>query len=259
MSEEKNKAAKLYDTFRGQIQHEDVLFNQRLTWLVAVQAFLFVPYFNLCNLNSERSILQPDQRDLALTALSVLGLSCCVFIAMSCWAAHGQIGHLTKEYLAKRAELERYIKSDYLPRMLSDKTIRLLGIAAPVLTITAFSLVWCVLICSRIGLIGLFSVIPFLVVVTISFCMVTSVAKEQWPTNDEVKRQLYIVASAIALVALLACSVTVVLFLICADSLPLLFLGIMAFYGLLVFLERRLKHFTQGNEVLNNGNGRDDQ
>ena len=36
-----------YDAFRGQLQYEDTLFNQRITWVIAFQAFISFPFMFL--------------------------------------------------------------------------------------------------------------------------------------------------------------------------------------------------------------------
>jgi hypothetical protein len=44
-----NKLAQCYELYREQIQHEDVLLNQRVTWIVTSQAFLLGSYVFLSN------------------------------------------------------------------------------------------------------------------------------------------------------------------------------------------------------------------
>jgi len=44
-----NKLARCYELYRGQIQHEDMLLNQRVTWIVTSQAFLLGTYVFLLN------------------------------------------------------------------------------------------------------------------------------------------------------------------------------------------------------------------
>jgi hypothetical protein len=43
------KLARCYELYRGQIQHEDLLLNQRVTWIVTSQAFLLGTYVFLLN------------------------------------------------------------------------------------------------------------------------------------------------------------------------------------------------------------------
>ena len=38
------KFARCYELYRGQIQHEDLLLSQRVTWIVTSQAFLLVSH-----------------------------------------------------------------------------------------------------------------------------------------------------------------------------------------------------------------------
>jgi hypothetical protein len=44
-----NKLTQCYELYRGQIQHEDMLLNQRVTWIVMSQAFLLGTYVFLLN------------------------------------------------------------------------------------------------------------------------------------------------------------------------------------------------------------------
>jgi hypothetical protein len=44
-----NKLARCYELYRAQIQHEDMLLNQRVTWIVMSQAFLLGTYVFLLN------------------------------------------------------------------------------------------------------------------------------------------------------------------------------------------------------------------
>jgi hypothetical protein len=44
-----NKITQCYERYRGQIQHEDLLLNQRVTWVVTSQAFLLGSYVFLVN------------------------------------------------------------------------------------------------------------------------------------------------------------------------------------------------------------------
>lgn len=44
-----NKLTQCYELYRGQIQHEDMLLNQRVTWIVTSQAFLLGTYVFLLN------------------------------------------------------------------------------------------------------------------------------------------------------------------------------------------------------------------
>jgi hypothetical protein len=83
----------LYDLIRKHIQHEDSLVNQRLTWLLYSQAFLFTFFYTLFT-----TILKQDEViDIVLrvlVAISFFGVVLCVLAIGSIWGAYQAIKHL---------------------------------------------------------------------------------------------------------------------------------------------------------------------
>ena len=71
----------LYDRIRDQIQHEDLLVNQRLTWFLVAQAFLFAGYHAV--LNSNRETL----RARTLIAICLLGFVLAIAAYLGIFAA----------------------------------------------------------------------------------------------------------------------------------------------------------------------------
>jgi len=64
-----------YRTIRDQIQHEDNLIVQRLSWLMAAQSFFFTGYAIIANANPQaRNALLAKQQDLLFNIIPALSL-----------------------------------------------------------------------------------------------------------------------------------------------------------------------------------------
>lgn len=83
----------LYDLIRKQIQHEDTLVNQRLTWLLYSQAFLFTFFYTLFT-----TILKQFEVIVivlnVLIAISFFGVILCLLAIGSILGAYKAIKHL---------------------------------------------------------------------------------------------------------------------------------------------------------------------
>ena len=69
---EEDVSWELYDRLRKRVEHEDGLVNQRLTWLLVVQGFLFAAFSTV--LASERGV-EPVTKALVLCLLALLGFN----------------------------------------------------------------------------------------------------------------------------------------------------------------------------------------
>lgn len=63
-----------YHILRGQIQHEDELINQRVTWTLTAQGFLFVAYSAAAGIQNGPIV---SQKSLVCSAVSILGIFLC--------------------------------------------------------------------------------------------------------------------------------------------------------------------------------------
>ncbi len=139
-----------YHILREQIQHEDTLTTQRLSWLLAAQAFLFTGYAIV--LNGPEHVQSPfvaAQRGWLLMAMPGLGLSSALLIYLSIIAgvrALTNIHRLARPFCAHDAAGGGY------PPIQGSTFTRLTGLASPLLVPPIFAGVWlCLLLrgCSR--------------------------------------------------------------------------------------------------------------
>lgn len=86
-----------YELFREQIQHEDSLVNQRLSWFLNAQGFLAVGFAAVGSLHPQ-SGQQPNTPDLqqilTLSTLAALGFALSVLTCSSVAAAHRSLRRL---------------------------------------------------------------------------------------------------------------------------------------------------------------------
>lgn len=82
----------LWDRIRSQIQHEDTLVNQRLTWLLIAEAFLFTGYHGV--LNAQR----PENRTGTLIGIAVFGILLAIASYSSILAAFKSLRRLHDDW-----------------------------------------------------------------------------------------------------------------------------------------------------------------
>lgn len=82
-----------FDRYSGQIRHEDTLFNQRITWLLAFQAFLIVPFFIIGDLNTNNLTI-----NVARTMIGFSGIISGVLAFFGCQATDNRISNLTENF-----------------------------------------------------------------------------------------------------------------------------------------------------------------
>lgn len=83
----------LYDLIRKQIQHEDTLVNQRLTWLLYSQAFLFTFFYTLfTTILKQYEVIEIVLN--VLVAISFFGVILCLLAIGSILGAYKAVKHL---------------------------------------------------------------------------------------------------------------------------------------------------------------------
>src|SRR6476620_9577514 len=88
-------ALERYHILRDQIQHEDNLTTQRLSWLMASQAFLFSAYAIV--MNGPETVMRPfvrEQREWLITAIPALAFSTAALIYVSILAGVAALSNL---------------------------------------------------------------------------------------------------------------------------------------------------------------------
>ena len=132
-----------YQIIRSQIEHEDNLINQRLSWFVASQAFLFSAYAILLNAPSQgrlRSFATQQDMLFYLIPLVAIGVSIVIYITViAAMLAMANLRRLLESHLKEE-------ESALLPRVQGYRQTLLLGQATPVLIPFLFMISWIVLL-----------------------------------------------------------------------------------------------------------------
>ena len=130
------------EALRRQIEHEDDLINQRLSWLVASQAFLLTAF--AISLNAPqipRSAGYAASSQMLVRLLPVAGIACILILGLTVCGAIWSMAEL-RELAGRKAG------PDDLP-IHSRPAIRRLGLAAPVAIPCVFLILWISLISTR--------------------------------------------------------------------------------------------------------------
>ena len=137
-------AVESYNILRDQLQHEDNLITQRLSWLMGSQAFLFTAYAIVLN-GPERpkNALIGSLQDYLLGTLPAVGLLSAVLIYVSIVA--GVIAMVSIYRLAGHFCDDAALR---FPPLQGGKLTRYMGFASPLLLPPIFISVW-LLIWSR--------------------------------------------------------------------------------------------------------------
>ena len=145
---DKGSAIETYKLFRDRIEHEDNLIVQRLSWLMASQAFLFTAYAittnGLTSLDPKMAGRYLDQATLLFRLIPTVAISVAVLIDISILAALRAIRQIRRLYQAKSIPSE-------IPPLQTAATTRLLGLSAPLLLPLLFISVWLVLLINGPG------------------------------------------------------------------------------------------------------------
>lgn len=129
-----------YHILRDQIQHEDNLITQRLSWLMASQAFLFSAYAIL--LNAPERAMSPfarQQQEWLITAIPALAVGSAMLIYVSILAGVRALKNLHRD--AERTCGAAGAESA-LPPIQGTAFTRLAGLTSPMLVPPLFISVW---------------------------------------------------------------------------------------------------------------------
>lgn len=131
-----------YHLIRGQIEHEDNLNSQRLSWFVASQSFFFTAYaIVMGNSTSGRLPWVEHQHHLLAMLIPVVATLICLLIYVTVIA--GTIAIVNLRRLYNRHGLPAGIQ---LPPVQGFRLTQLLGQAGPLLMPPVFIAVWLVLL-----------------------------------------------------------------------------------------------------------------
>jgi hypothetical protein len=134
-------AVERYNILRDQLQHEDNLITQRLSWLMGSQAFLFTAYAIVLN-GPERpkNALIGSLQDYLLGTLPAVGLLSAALIYMSIIA--GAIAMLNIHRSARNFCDDAAVR---FPPLRGRRLTRYMGFASPFLSPPIFIIVWLLL------------------------------------------------------------------------------------------------------------------
>jgi hypothetical protein len=126
-----------YRTIRDQIQHEDNLIVQRLSWLMAAQSFFFTGYAIIANANPQaRNALLAKQQDLLFNIIPAVACISDILIYGSVIAGVLALYRLRRAY-------EKHVSSvGGFPEIQGTRVTRWLGIASPILLPLVFLVAW---------------------------------------------------------------------------------------------------------------------
>ena len=132
-----------YQIIRSQIEHEDNLINQRLSWFVAAQAFLFSAYAILLNAPSQvrlQSFAAQQEILFFLIPLVAIGVSILIYITViAAMLATANLRRLLETHMNEK-------DSALLPPVQGYRQTLLLGQASPISIPFLFMTSWIVLL-----------------------------------------------------------------------------------------------------------------
>ena len=132
-----------YTLVRGQIEHQDNLIGQRLSWFVGAQAFLFTAYaITVSNSGPNHSPWVIDRMKLLLVLIPLTSILTSVFIYLAVIAGLIAIAELRRQYRIFSAQSQTH----GLPPIQGSHLTQLLGRAAPLFIPLVFFIVWMVLL-----------------------------------------------------------------------------------------------------------------
>jgi hypothetical protein len=132
-----------YQIIRSQIEHEDNLINQRLSWFVAAQAFLFSAYAILLNAPSQVRLQRfATQQEILFSLIPLVAIGVSILIYITVVAAMLAMANLRRLLEGHMNEEE----SALLPPVQGYRQTLLLGQASPILMPFLFLISWIVLL-----------------------------------------------------------------------------------------------------------------
>ncbi len=136
------EASAYCDAVRRQIEHEDGLIVNRLSWLVASQSFLFTGYAIVLNGPVQtRNLVFTARQDMLLQVIPIVAMVSCVLIYL------GVLGGLRVMSILHRDMREKQFKPNGLRPPIQGTRLTLgLGMAAPVGLPPLFMAAWLILL-----------------------------------------------------------------------------------------------------------------
>ena len=129
-------------TVRRQLEHEDGLMVNRLSWLVASQSFLFTAYAIVLNgVPQAQNLAAVGRQELLRSLLPTLGLATCGLIYLGVLAGVRVTNVLRREFRQRRNK-----ETNLEETILGTATTHALGLAAPLLLPPLFSAAWATLL-----------------------------------------------------------------------------------------------------------------
>jgi hypothetical protein len=126
-----------YHTIRDQIQHEDNLIVQRLSWLMAAQSFLFTGYAIIANASPQaRNALLAKQQDLLFNIIPGVASISDILIYCSVIAGILALHRLRRAYATHVSPVGGF------PEIQGSQLTRLLGFASPICLPLVFLIAW---------------------------------------------------------------------------------------------------------------------
>jgi hypothetical protein len=134
--------ADFYRLIRSQIEHEDNLNSQRLSWFVASQSFLFTAYaIVLSNLSPGKLPLIERQLNGLVLVIPIVALLTCMLIFATIVAGAIAMSNLRRMYSSHERSA-----ADTLPPVQGYRLTQLCGQAGPLGLPPVFIIVWLVLL-----------------------------------------------------------------------------------------------------------------
>jgi hypothetical protein len=90
-----------YTRFRAQVEREDTLVNQRLSWLLTFEGFLFAAVAILANQDSE-----PIIKTFLFWAIPLTGLGAAISVIFAVFAAHQSVESFRRDWCALPPEIK---------------------------------------------------------------------------------------------------------------------------------------------------------
>jgi hypothetical protein len=138
--------AEMYNLVREQIEHEDNLITQRLSWLVASQSFLFTAFAILLNAPPQGKLPAFDAKQAQIFQLiPLVGLLSDLLIYVSIVAGVIATSKLRAHWLAvRRGDAD----DRQLPAIQGPRLSQLMGLVAPLLLPLVFLVIWAYVLAS---------------------------------------------------------------------------------------------------------------
>ena len=137
----------LYRLIRSQIEHEDNLNSQRLTWFVASQSFLFTAYaIVVSNFRNTSYSWADNHLHLLVLLIPIVSILTCLLIYLTILA-----GAIAMKNLRRLYEPYENLIVRTLPPVQGYRLTQLFGQAGPLGLPPIFIAIWLILLASRAG------------------------------------------------------------------------------------------------------------